>query len=55
MAGSDRRVEEREPACQIGLERQLLFELRLQLELGRVVALLVAERDERPERPRLKP
>ena len=54
MAGSDRRVEEREPARQVRLDRQLLFELRLQLELGRVVALLVAERDERPERAALE-
>ena len=51
----DRRVEQREPARQVRLDRELLLELRLQLELGRVVALLpVARRDERPERAALE-
>ncbi len=50
----DRRVEEREPARQILLDRQLVLELRLQLELRRVVALLLADRDERPERAALE-
>ena len=31
------------------LLRQLLLQLCLQLELGRVVPLVVADRDERPE------
>src|SRR5205085_11558576 len=47
-------VEEAEPAGEILLDRQLVLELRLQLELRRVVALLVAAgRDERPEGPAL--
>src|SRR4051812_8901064 len=47
----DRRVEDAEPAREILLDGQLAGELRLQLELFGVVALLaVAERDERPER-----
>src|SRR5579884_1259631 len=50
----DRRVEDAEPACEIGLDRQFAVELRLELELLRVVALLVlAGRDERPERAAL--
>ena len=40
---------------QVGLDGQLLLELRLQLELARVVALLLlAGRDERPERAGLE-
>src|SRR5688572_15715737 len=51
---SDRSIEERQPAREVLLDRQLLFELRLQLELRGVVALLVLPRgDERPERAAL--
>src|SRR5207245_10344604 len=47
---SDRRFVEGEPLGEVRLDRQLLLELGLQLELLRVVALLaVACRDERPE------
>ena len=47
---SDRRVEEAEPAGQVLLDRELVLELRLQLELGGVVAVLaLAGRDEGPE------
>src|SRR5205814_4565372 len=46
--------EEAEPARQILLDRKLALELRLQLELlGVVTLLLLAGRDERPERARL--
>src|SRR5205085_9114711 len=52
----ERRVEEAEPPAELGLDRQLAVELRLQLELLRVVALLVlAGRHERPERAALVP
>src|SRR4051812_11335611 len=44
-------VEDREPAGDVGLDRQLLLQLCLQLQLPGIVALLVlAARDERPER-----
>src|SRR5439155_24250324 len=47
---SDRRVEEAEPAAQVGLDRQLAVQLRLQLQLLGVVPFLVlAGRDEGPE------
>src|SRR5436309_386662 len=47
--------EQGEPLAEVGLDRELLFELRLQLELLRVVPLmLLAGRDERPPRPRLE-
>ena len=50
----ERRVEEREPAGQVGLDRQLLLELVLEPHLLGVVALLLlARRDERPERAAL--
>src|SRR4029079_129564 len=50
FSSSDRRVEQREPLRQVLLDRQLLLELRLQLELAGVVALLTrAGRDEGPE------
>src|SRR5207253_5260053 len=50
----DRGAEEGEPAREILLDRQLMLELRLQLELLGVVALLVlAGGDERPERASL--
>src|SRR5262249_14142883 len=53
---SKRRVEEAEPAAELGLDRQLAFELGLQLELLRVVSLLVlAGRHERPEGAALVP
>src|SRR5882672_11550074 len=45
---SDRCVEEREPSRQVLLDRQLVLELCLQLELLRVVAFRLARRDERP-------
>src|SRR5437764_14157727 len=45
----ERRVEQPEPAGEVLLDRQLLLELRLQLELLGVVAFLLALRDERPE------
>src|SRR5512132_2231877 len=49
-----RRVEDAEPAAQVLLHGKLLLELGLQLELLRVVALLVlAHGYERPERPPL--
>src|SRR5262249_6944526 len=46
---SDRGVEQRQPRGQILLDRKLLFQLGLQLQLARVVALLLAGGDERPE------
>src|SRR5262249_32270664 len=50
----NRGVEEAEPGREILLDRQLALELRLQLELLGVVALLlVSHRDDRPERPAL--
>src|SRR5262249_51553607 len=52
---SDRCVEQRQPPRQILFDRELLFQLRLELELARVVALLVLERHEGPERPELEP
>src|SRR5947208_11170459 len=55
-SGLERRVEDAEPAGQVLLDRQLLLQLRLQLELLRVVSLLVvAGRDERPECAALVP
>src|SRR5438046_882091 len=52
--GLDGRVEEPEPGRQVLLDRELFVELRLQLELLGVVALLVlAARHERPERAAL--
>src|SRR5207244_8623521 len=45
----ERRVEQAEPAGQVRLDRELLVELRLQLELLGVVAILLARGDERPE------
>src|SRR5437763_17173705 len=49
-SGLNRGVEESEPLGQVGLDRQLGLELRLQLQLARVVAPLpLAGRDERPE------
>ena len=52
---SDRRVEQSEPLAEVLLDGQLLLELRLQLELLRVVApLLLARRDERPPRAGLE-
>src|SRR5206468_5118523 len=52
---SNGRVVQGEPPRQVGLDRKLLLELRLELELFRVVTLLtVAHRDERPERRRLE-
>src|SRR5579884_501049 len=54
--GSNGRVEEPEPLAEVRLDRQLLLELRLQLQLAGVVSLLLlAGRDERPPRPRLEP
>src|SRR2546421_10251115 len=51
---SDRGAEEPEPAGEVLLDRQLALELRLQLQLLGVVALLVfAGGDERPERAAL--
>src|SRR5947209_3505918 len=53
---SEWRVEDAEPAAQVLLDRELLLELRLQLELLGVVALLVVARwDEGPERAALVP
>src|SRR5919201_6391361 len=50
----NRGVEQPEPAGEIRLDRQLALQLRLQLQLLGVVALLVlARRDERPERAAL--
>src|SRR5215218_3326094 len=44
----ERDLPEREPALQLGLDRQLVLELRLELELALVIALLLARRgDER--------
>src|ERR1043166_3468570 len=52
----DRRIEQAEPPRQVLLDRKLLLQLRLQLELGGVVALLAfAGRDEWPERAALVP
>src|SRR5438876_6433630 len=46
----ERRVEEPEPPAEVLLDRQLALELRLQLQLLRVVSLLVLPGgDERPE------
>src|SRR5216684_7288604 len=51
-----RRVEDPEPAGQVLLDRQLLLQFGLQLELLRVVSLLVfARRYEGPERAPLVP
>src|ERR687897_775333 len=50
------RPEESEPAREVGLDRQLLLELRLQLELlGVVTFLALPGRNERPERAALVP
>src|SRR5438128_2295770 len=50
----ERRVEDAEPAGQVLLHRQLFLQLGLQLQLLRVVPLLVLpSRDEGPERPPL--
>src|SRR3954468_17726586 len=52
---SKRGVEETEPLAQVLLDGELLLELRLQLELARVVAFLLhAGRHERPERAGLE-
>jgi hypothetical protein len=51
----DRRVEEREPLAEVGLDRELRLELGLQLQLSCVVAFLLrAGGDERPPRSRLE-
>ena len=55
LTSLERRAEQGEPVGQVGLDRQLLLELRLQLELGRVVACRLVDRDERPERATLEP
>src|SRR5438128_9270658 len=48
------RVEQPEPAAQVLLDRQLVLQLRLQLQLlGVVAALVLAGRHERPERAAL--
>src|SRR4029450_12398512 len=44
-----RGVEQAEPAREVLLDRQLVLELRLQLELLGVVPFLLSLRDERPE------
>src|SRR5918999_3997073 len=52
---AERRVEEPEPARQVGLDRELLFELVLEADLLCVVTLLFfARRDEGPERAALE-
>src|SRR5437660_9437190 len=51
---SHRNLPEREPARQLGLDRQLVRELPLELKLALVVALLVSRRYERVPRPALE-
>ena len=52
-ASSDRRVVEAEPARQVLLDRELALELRLELELAGVVALVLTGRNEGVERATL--
>src|SRR4051794_13962610 len=55
MGPSNGSVEQAEPLAEVGLDGKLLLELRLELELLGVVALLLlARRDERPPRAGLE-